>query len=416
MTTHDPSTAALVIFDDGRANLGPLDDLRPAFALRSGAMTNQQRIEAVLQRHAEALFVPDALAALAKQDHPNAAINQSPETTNVLAINGRWFADDKAAIATIKHLAHGQTFVNQAGDVIAACTTADAWSNAWPANLTPAALGNATLTRHADLLARPWHLLENLDDRITGDLAAMSLPRLDTLPHGVTRVGEHPISAHPDAALMPHVHLDTTLGPIAFDAACAVHPFTVIEGPCYIGRESVIAPHTSLRAGCVIGRGGKIGGEVKASIVDDFTNKAHDGYLGNAIVGRWCNLGAGTTASNLKNTWGDVRVQLDANTPAQPTGRTFQGPILGDFVRTAIGTTLPTGAVVGTAACLVASGFPPKHVPALTFLTDAGPQPTDLAALMRTLERMMQRRQQTPSAALAQRLAQLQHDTEAHGL
>ncbi|MEM8781370.1 MAG: putative sugar nucleotidyl transferase [Planctomycetota bacterium] len=397
----------LVIFDDGRGRFGPLDQLWPAFAVRSGALRNAARIEAVLNRRASGFFVSPDAQALTVEAYPGCFVNDASSVSAVLAVNGRWSADDDAAIDAVRGLRPGEALTTSRGELLAAHTDGPTLQTAWPNGLSAEAWDASKAQTEAKLFARPWDVLDGLEARLTRDLATMPLPVCSDLPHGVTRVGGHAIRLHARATLAPHVHLDTTLGPIALDAGAAVHPFTVLEGPCYVGPDATVAANATLRAGCAIGTGCKVGGELKASILDDFSNKAHFGYLGNALVGRWCNLGAGTTASNLKNTWGEVRVQLDADGADEATGRAFLGPVLGDFVRTAIGTTLPTGAVVGAAACLVASGFPPKHVPALTFLTDAGPEPTDLQALQRTLERMMKRRGQAPTDALMQRLEAL---------
>src|SRR5690606_29763654 len=103
----------------------------------------------------------------------------------------------------------------------------------------------------------------------------------------------------------------------------------------------------------------RIGGEVSHSIFQSFSNKTHGGYLGHALVGEWVNLGAATNASNLKNTYGSVRMQLAARGPREDTGLLQLGPILGDYVRTAIGTRIPTGAVIGTGCMISLSGFAP---------------------------------------------------------
>ncbi|MEM1445384.1 MAG: putative sugar nucleotidyl transferase [Planctomycetota bacterium] len=401
-----PLQAELVIFDDGRGAFGPLTQVWPAFAIRSGALRNATRIAHALQRRIGGVLVGQTHAALTREAYPGVPVNDVSKMGAVLAVNGRWSASDDTLTGAILGLPSGEALVTAEGDCVAMHITGPALAslagNGW--NIEHGASAGATRACEAELFTRPWHILEHLDARLTNDIAALGLPLCTGLPHGVTRVGGHAIHLHEAATLAPHVHLDTTLGPIALDAQANVQPFTVIEGPCYLGPDAVVAPNSTLRAGCVIGRGCKVGGELKAAILDDFSNKAHYGYLGNAIVGRWCNLGAGTTASNLKNTWGEVRMQLDVDTPAEPTGRNFLGPLVGDFARTAIGTMLPTGAVVGAGACLVASGFAPKHVPALTFFTDDGPQLTDLASLRTTLERMMQRRGQAPTEVLMQRL------------
>jgi UDP-N-acetylglucosamine diphosphorylase/glucosamine-1-phosphate N-acetyltransferase len=417
--TSSASAPALVVFDDGRGCFGPLTDLRAAYDLRAGIMTNRQRIERVFGRKAVGLLASAELSPLAEPadcadvDEPDDVDEPTaPFAGDALLVNGRWLADDAALVRTIAALPRGRALVSRDDPRQLVAVHADASVVAELVDTHFSASGGPTLRIQstpieATLAARPWHLLHGLEQRLTRDIAQLDLKPMDPLPQSVTRVGPHAVLAASDAMIGPHVHLDTTLGPIAFAAGCVVYPFTMIEGPAFIGPEAVVAATTTLRSGCVIGRACKVGGEVKASILDDFTNKAHFGYLGNAVVGRWCNLGAGTTASNLKNTWGPVRMQLTPDADSEDTGRTFLGPVLGDFVRTAIGTALPTGAVVGTAACLVTASFPSKYVPAMTFLTDAGPAPTDLDALRRTLTAMMQRRGQRPTDTLLQRLQDL---------
>ena len=130
-------------------------------------------------------------------------------------------------------------------------------------------------------------------------------------------------------------------------------------------------PHsgnTSIGEHCLVARQ-----EISHSIIQGYSNKAHTGYLGNSLVGQWVNLGADTNVSNLKNTYGPVRVQLSADTPPENTGQSKQGPIIGDFVRTAIGSRLPTGSCYSTGTMLALSGVAPKFTPRFSFLTDDGP-------------------------------------------
>ncbi len=424
----------LLIFDDGLGDFGPLTDLRPAFALRNGVVNNRRRIETSLGQMAAALVVSDALVEILRQRETDAVVNptsieQLPaslmtkaeggpwessvraERCALLCVNGRWTGHDDASREHIAALEPGQAVVTADGGTVAVLLgpdDADAVLSQPLHNGLNATTQSAT-SCDAALLARPWDLLDQLDATLGHDLCHTDLPRCDTPPPGVTVIGEHPLRLHPTATLLPQVVIDTTLGPVALDAGAHVLPFCVIEGPAYLGRNAELAAHTALRSTTAVGDGGKLGGEVKASIVGDFTNKAHHGYLGNAIVGDWCNLGAGTTVSNLKNTYGEVRAKLDADREAEATGRQFQGPIVGDFVRTAIGTLLPTGACVGTGSCLVSSAFVPKHVPAMTFLTDAGPRPMDPEAFFATARRMMGRRDTALSDAEQSRLQSLMH-------
>ncbi len=172
-----------------------------------------------------------------------------------------------------------------------------------------------------------------------------------------------------------------------------------------------LAAHTAL-PGTSVGPHCKVGGELKRTILQGYSNKAHGGYLGDAIVGQWCNLGANTNVSNMKNTYGHVRVQLEADEAPEDTGQTKQGPIIGDFVRTAIGTRLLTGSVVGTGCMLAVSDFA-KNAPRFSFCTDHGSKVHELQALLNTADRMMKSHGLTLSEAEAALLRQLHMERTA---
>jgi hypothetical protein len=137
---------------------------------------------------------------------------------------------------------------------------------------------------------------------------------------------------------------------------------------CATSRKS--SPLTLIRGGTSIGPGCKVGGEISASIILGNTNKAHYGFLGDSYVGEWVNLGAGTTTSNLKNTYGTITMRIG---PAEiPTSRRFLGSMIGDHAKTAIGTRLMTGSYVGYCSLIAGSALPPRHIPSFTFWTDKG--------------------------------------------
>ena len=173
------------------------------------------------------------------------------------------------------------------------------------------------------------------------------------------------------AKIHPMVVLDAEHGPIYIDEDVEIHPFTRIEGPCYIGRQSILLG-AKCREGNSIGPMCRIGGEVEESIIQGYSNKYHDGFLGHAYVGQWVNLGALTTNSDLKNDYSEVKITLDGRTQL-PTGSTKVGALIGDHTKTSIGTLLNTGACVGAMTLLVTSGkLLPKFIPSFTwYLNDA---------------------------------------------
>jgi len=203
----------------------------------------------------------------------------------------------------------------------------------------------------------------------------------------------------PGVLVHPMVVLDAANGPIYIDEGAEIHPFTRIEGPCYIGKKSILLG-CKCREGNSIGPVCRIGGEVEESIIHGYSNKYHDGFLGHAYVGEWVNLGALTTNSDLKNDYTNVSVILDGRRPID-TGSTKVGSLIGDHTKTSIGTLLNTGAFVGAMAILAATGKPlPKYIPSFAWFIDGvvtkgfGKQ-----ALYNTAQTAMSRRKRQFTAA-----------------
>ncbi|BAM05362.1 putative sugar nucleotidyl transferase [Phycisphaera mikurensis] len=406
----DAPIRPLWLFDDGLGRFGPLTDLRPAFELPAGGRTLRRRQEGRLGRRAAAVWVPGGLAALQAEREAGAgggaAVNpEAPPEGAVLAVNGRWDGLDAAVARRLAGLGVGEALVDADGavlGVVAAAAAAAAWAASGFAGV-PEGCRAAGRLGEAAAVRRPWDLL----DRLALGLAVDADAWLPGGPDEDDPARGEGVHAHPEASIHPSAVIDGGAGPVVIEAGAAVQALAVIIGPVWIGRGVVVAPHTQLRGPVALGLGGKVGGEVKAAIVGAHSNKAHGGYLGDAVVGAWCNFGAGTTASNLKNTYGPVRVKLAADADREDTGRSSQGPIVGDFVKTAIGTRLPTGCCVGTGACLAGSAIAPSFVPPMTFTTDAGPAAMREEAFLTAVGRQLARRDRTPGPALAARLRAL---------
>lgn len=171
------------------------------------------------------------------------------------------------------------------------------------------------------------------------------------------------------AKVHPMVVLNAENGPIYIDERVEVHPFSRIEGPCYIGKDSILLG-AKCREGNSIGPVCRLGGEVEESIIHGYSNKYHAGFLGHAYVGEWVNLGALTTNSDLKNNYSCVSVMLDGHRSIN-TGSTKVGSLIGDHVKTSIGTLLNTGSYVGAMAIIMATGKPlPKFIPSFAWFLE----------------------------------------------
>jgi UDP-N-acetylglucosamine diphosphorylase/glucosamine-1-phosphate N-acetyltransferase len=190
--------------------------------------------------------------------------------------------------------------------------------------------------------------------------------------------------------LCPGVVLDASKGPVVVDHHAKVGANSVLEGPCYVGPYAEVRAVSLIRPGTSIGVMSKVGGEVSNCIIMGYTNKAHDGYLGDSYVGKWVNLGAGTTTSNLKNTYGEITMNMGKE--KVPTGRRRLGALIGDHTKTAILTRLMTGTYVGFCSMLADSGSPPRFVPSYTFWTERGPEPYRMDKAMEVTRRVFARR------------------------
>lgn len=203
-----------------------------------------------------------------------------------------------------------------------------------------------------------YDLLAALERLLPDDLRAL-LGDTDPLPSGSTVLGDPAAIAVRDAAVEPGVVFDTRHGPVVIESGAEIRAGSRLEGPLWIGanahvlggpvRASAIGPRVNVR------------GEVSTCVFLGYANKAHDGFLGHSVIGRWANLGAGTITSNLKNTYG--RVRLEVASTVLETDLQFLGSLIGDHAKTAIGTLLSTGTVIGTGANVFDGVRAPKYVP-----------------------------------------------------
>lgn len=163
-----------------------------------------------------------------------------------------------------------------------------------------------------------------------------------------------------DGAILENCILNASEGPIYIAKNCKIMDGAILRGPIFIDEGSIVKMGATIYGGTSIGKNCVVGGEIKNSIINNFSNKAHHGYLGDSIIGKWCNLGAGTSTSNVKNNGSDVMLQLaDAELNA---GNKF-GLLMGNYSRSAINTSFNTGTVVGTCCNIFTEGLTPKYIP-----------------------------------------------------
>ena len=173
-----------------------------------------------------------------------------------------------------------------------------------------------------------------------------------------------------EGATLENIIINTTAGPVYISKNALIMDGSCLRGPMYIGPNAVIKMGAAIYSGTSIANHVIAGGEIKNSIINAYSNKAHDGYLGDSIIGEWCNLGASTSVSNVKNTASEVMVWNMNRNQYEPAGKKA-GTMMGDFSRTAINTSLNTGTVIGICANLVpVQKSIPKFVPSFTWLQE----------------------------------------------
>ncbi len=337
--------ARLFLFDDARARRwAPFSLTRPVGELLFGTMTLRARAERVVALACEGHITRSALRGLDEPGVPPVvAVDALPEPHT--PDTWTFFLSSRVALDAPPDL----TFEDAARLVLGGRTVG--WvvppgaappSELWIREPDAAPPDGSVVEVRGALLEAPWSLMAANPERLRRDLS-----------------GKESLTLGDGAHVEELVAVDTHEGPIFVDAGARVRGPARLVGPLYIG------PGTEILGGEVgassIGPRCKVRGEVAHAVMVGFSNKAHDGYLGHALVGQWVNLGAGTTNSDLKNTYGTVRVWTpDGDVD---TGLRKVGCFLGDHVKTGIGTLLNTGTVVGAGSNLFGGAMPPVAVP-----------------------------------------------------
>jgi len=379
----------LVIFEDDRFDqFLPLVWLRGVFELKSGATTLAQKIERAAGTMVDAFLVRDYLAPTVARRCTPAPVNDlsACRGEEILFVNARVRGSNWTPPTERVALWHGE-------QLAAWRTTTDVSAISDYAALVAAAKSADRADFSGPWFDYIWDVMLSNPEEITTDFEVTGRSGIDgTLHESAVVFGPRErLFVGPEAEVHPLACIDTREGPVTIEARCEVHPFTRIEGPCYVGPGSILLG-AKIREGCSIGPMCRVGGEVEESIIHGFSNKYHDGFLGHAYVGEWVNLGALTTNSDLKNDYSSVSVIMDGKTIS--TGSTKVGSFIADHVKTSIGTLLNSGSIVGTMAILVATGAPlPKYIPPYAwFLNGMIGKGFGLGPLIETARMAMSRR------------------------
>lgn len=345
--------------DEGWRRLLPLTWTRPACELLCGTSTLRAKAQAAFGQRVGVLCRGPVGAALAARE-PGLQVNELPDSGTVLLLNGRglWTREQAAALPV-----DGPEETFFCGDVLVAARVAASRGKAFLHGRPDVPLLAALPRRELGvrLVSWPWDLY-----RVAGELTAEEFARFG--PGGEGRVDEGAVLLDASAVhvasgarVMPLSVIDAEGGPVIIDADALVMPHAYIQGPAYIGPRSVVKVGAKIYEGTCLGPFCKVGGEVEETVIQGYSNKQHDGFLGHACLGEWVNIGADTNASDLKNNYSSVKVWVDGE--LVDTGQIFVGLFVGDHTKTGINVMLNTGTVLGVGCNVFGSGLPPKYVP-----------------------------------------------------
>ena len=237
----------------------------------------------------------------------------------------------------------------------------------------------------------PGQLLENFPCQLIQDLQLLQRNNFQQKYHDLIEGEKSQIWIHNEAEVSPMALINSEKGPVVIDCKARISAFSILKGPLYIGPESVL--DKTFISNSRVGRQCRIGGEISDSLIGNFSNKHHEGFLGHSIVGDWVNLGALTTTSDLKNNYGKIRLQYKDQ--SFDTNRIKFGSIIGDFVKTGIGTLLNTGTVLNLGATLFTGCPVQKYYPSF-FWGGETPGKYELARFLKDQEIIMARRNSKP--------------------
>jgi UDP-N-acetylglucosamine diphosphorylase/glucosamine-1-phosphate N-acetyltransferase len=218
----------------------------------------------------------------------------------------------------------------------------------------------------------PWQIFEKNGEAFEADFHFLTQDRKSLPLSDTNRVAGAGNIFLEEGAKVQFAIINATTGPVYIGKEAEVMEGAVIRGPLALGEHAVIKMGAKIYGPTTIGPYSKVGGEVNNSVIFGFSNKAHDGFLGNSVLGEWCNLGADTNNSNLKNNYEKVKLWSYVEEKFINTGMQFCGLIMGDHSKSGINTMFNTGTVIGVSANIFGDGFPRNFIPSFAWGGAAG--------------------------------------------
>ncbi len=366
-----------ILFDTPlRTNLLPLTFLRPIADIRIGMMTIREKWETILNVNTSTLteaYLSEKFPL--KSSGQNILINGSICPTNDL-------------VAEILKLKTGESIIHEG--ILIALMTDDADELSITSDFGHFEKKN--YTEPLIIIENTWDVFAKNGEAIEQDFKLLAAQNKSIIPKSIQFTGpSENIFIHPSVKIN-HAFLNASKGPIYLDEDSEVMEGAMIRGPFYLGKNATVKMGAKIYGPTTVGPFSKVGGELNNVVIFGYTNKGHEGFLGNAVIAEWCNIGADTNNSNLKNTYDEVKLWNYTKKSFVNTKLQFCGLIMGDHSKTGIDTMFNTGTVVGIASNLFGAGYQRNFIPSFSWGGPSKMIKHDLKRALITTEQVYERR------------------------
>ncbi|BDD08185.1 glucose-1-phosphate thymidylyltransferase [Fulvitalea axinellae] len=390
----------IILFDDPdlRRSLMPMTYTRPVAGMRCGILTIGEKwskrtgadTSFLTERHLSALF-PLTLS----EDN--------------LLVNGALCPDEKILEATLG-LKSGEALVD--GKTVLAFRTENQQVGSFDGKHLPETATKVPYTDPYRLIRTPWDIFTHNREQINADFAVVTAGRKSqgvNDPHTIV-YGEENLFVEEGAKIRSAI-INAEDGPVYIGKRAEVEEGTIIRGPFAMCEDAKVHMGSKMRADTTLGPYSKVGGEVSNCVIFGYSSKAHDGFLGNSVLGEWCNLGADTNNSNLKNNYANVKMWNYGKETFVDSGLQFCGLVMGDHAKAGINTMFNTGTVVGVSANIFGAGFPRNFVPSFSWGGHGGYSTYKLDKMLEVARMVMARRNKELTPAMAEMLKHVFQET-----
>ena len=372
----------IILFDDQviRQNLLPLTFTRPVAEIRTGILTITEKWQ-----H----FFKDSVSHLT-EDYLQKKFPSQDGAGNNVYVNGA-VCPDVPLVVKIRSLEPGKALFKQ--NTLIAFHADSHYFTSLNELYSHEFAKRSEYSGEVNFIKELWHIFQFNGQQIRLDFDLISSGRKSQ-----PIVDPHTVCYNPDQIFIEEgveiraAILNANTGPIYLGKNARVEEGAIIRGPFSLGEGSVINMGGKMRGDTTIGPFCKVGGEISNSVFLGFSNKGHDGFLGNSVLGEWCNLGADTNNSNMKNNYAEVKLWNYAKKGYKPTGLTFCGLIMGDHTKSGINTMFNTGTVIGVSANIFGSEFPRNFIPSFAWGGAAGFETYQLRKVFESAAIAMERR------------------------